>query len=79
MTVLITQHNPIKYTFLNILIYVFYVFQPPGFIFRQTVVSTGMVKCVVTFITICSFVPKRLLLLMHIKHTIPYLYIKPSS
>jgi len=43
-----TSTNKLHISSINILIYdVFYVFRARGFIFRETVVPTGMVQCVV--------------------------------
>jgi len=53
----------------HILIYdVFYMFQNRGFIFRKTVVCTGMVQYSVvhTYISISILVGSKLLILMHV-------------
>ena len=56
----------------NILIfnfYLFYMLQTRGFIFRKAAVYTGIV-CV-RCISISSLLLTTLLILMHVKHTIP--------
>jgi len=58
--------------------YVFFILRNQGFIFRKTVVYAGMVWYSVFHVHWCRQ-SCSLLILMHVKHTTPYLSIQPSS
>jgi len=67
-----------------LIFYVFYMFRTRGFTFRWTVLYTGMVWYSVFYMRQYSqyrthTLPTRLIILMHGKHTVLYLYIQPSS
>ena len=79
LDIIIIEYKPTECTFskliLQFLIFgvfcVFRILQEDGYIYRYVIVCF-------TCISVCSL-PTRLLVLMHVKHTIPYQYIHPSS
>jgi hypothetical protein len=76
---MIIQYNPIKFTFYtNILIYGgFYMFGIRGLIIRKTVVYTAFYS--VVYMHQYNSLVGGLLILMHVKRNILYLYIQSSS
>ena len=73
----LTKCNFSKSIFQFLIFWCVYMFRTLGFIFRKTVVYSGMVLYILSIEH--TLLPTRLLILMHVKHTILYLYQQPSS